>query len=602
MEELLSRGLRPPAWRRFSFAVLSSLAALLARGAFEPWLEGAAPYQFFFLAVIATSVYGGAAPGLLATALGGLWAVEFIFPPFASFQIPSVPHLVGLLLFLGVGASISVLGGWLHRSRIRETAARKHYEQTLLGIGDAVLSTDTEGKVLLMNRVAEDLTGMSVSEARGRHLNEVVRFVREGGDEPVENPIMVVLKTGGIVGLANHTDLLRKDGSRTPIDDSGAPVRDAHGNLIGAVLVFRDVSARRQAEQKLEAAEKQCRALLESITDCFVSVDADRKLSYANSVAEERFGLRLDASIGAPLHTLIPQFDTPDIARAIDRAILERETTVVEGFAASNGCWYDLVFYPHKEGASLYIRDITNRKRREDELKQANEDLRHFSFAASHDLREPLRTMTLFVELLELRHRETFDEQDRSQIRDVLSAGRRIDHLVRRLLEYTKVRDSLGVAPVPVDANQCLADALRDLAAAIEEARATFQVDALPRVLMEATHLYQVFQNLVGNALKYRQPGAECRIAIRSVSAEKIVTISIEDNGIGIPAEYAESVFSPFSRLHGPEISGAGIGLATCRRILDLFGGRIWVEPQELGTRICFSVRLADTQERAAGA
>jgi PAS domain S-box-containing protein len=602
LEELLSRGLRPPTWRRFGFALFSSFSALLARAAFEPWLASAVPYQFFFLAVIASSVYGGTAPGLVATVLGGIWAVGFIFPPFGSFEIPSLSYLVGLLLYFAVGASISLLGGWLHRSKIREAAGRMHYEQTLLGIGDAVLSTDADGQVLLMNRVAEELTGIPVSKARGQHLNEVVRFVREGGEEPVENPIQVVLKTGGIVGLANHTDILRNDGSRTPVDDSAAPVRDAEGNLIGAVLVFRDVSGRRQAEKKLEAAERQCRALLESIADCFVSVDADRNLTYANAVAEERFHLSAESSTGKPLRGLIPQFDTPEIAKALDRAIREGQTTVVEGFAASNGCWYDLVFYPHEEGASLYIRDITSRKRREDELRQANEDLRHFSFAASHDLREPLRTMTLFVELIELRHRANFDDQDRAQIRDVLSAGRRIDHLVRRLLEYTRVRDSLGVVPVPVDANQCLADALRDLAASIDEAQAEFSIGPLPGVLMEPTHLYQVFQNLISNALKYRRPGEVCRIAISSREEENLVTVSVEDNGIGIPAEYAESVFAPFSRLHGPEVSGAGIGLATCRRILDLFGGRIWIQPQERGTKICFCVRPAGTRERAAGA
>jgi PAS domain S-box-containing protein len=403
----------------------------------------------------------------LTTAVGA--AILFLFLLFATFEIGrATADRDQLILDLDVANS-------------RTSASRDLLHTTLTSIGDAVVATDGAGKVTFMNGVAESLTGWSEEQAKGRSLQEVLSLVNEETRSPVDNPAAKALREGLIVGLANHTVLISRNGAERPIDDSAAPIRNADGKIIGVVLVFRDVTERREAETQLHRLNR--------------------------------------------------------------------------------------------------------------DLRRTNQDLQQFSYAASHDLKEPLRTVSNYLQLIRGRYSGKVLDEEAGRLFDVAVAGaQRMHALVEALLEYSRsgeVGDST-LEPVPVD--KVVGDAIANLQSSISETDAAVSLGPLPVVTANPLHLTQVFENLIGNALKYRSEQTP-RISVTAEEGAQDWVFSVEDNGIGIPPEYQAQIFGIFKRLHGDEYPGTGIGLATCKKIVDRHGGTIWVA-SELGKGSRFSFTL----------
>jgi PAS domain S-box-containing protein len=222
--------------------------------------------------------------------------------------------------------------------------------------------------------------------------------------------------------------------------------------------------------------------------------------------------------------------------------------------------------------------DIDEQKRVEDELRRANLDLEQFAYSASHDLQEPLRTIKIYGELLTRRYSNRLDGQA-SEFLDYLRTGAsRMEMLVRDLLAYTQVT-KLDAPIAATDANATLSATLADLSSAIAESAARVTYDPLPAVQVHSTHLKQLFQNLVGNAIKYRDPERKPVVHVSAEQHAACWVFSVRDNGIGIEPEYKEQIFGLFKRLHtGDQYSGTGLGLAICHRIVERYQGRIWVE------------------------
>jgi light-regulated signal transduction histidine kinase (bacteriophytochrome) len=243
-------------------------------------------------------------------------------------------------------------------------------------------------------------------------------------------------------------------------------------------------------------------------------------------------------------------------------------------------------------GAVLTFRDITERRaaqraleERARELARSNADLEQFAYVASHDLQEPLRAVVSYLQLLERRYSGQLDERAEKYIGYAVDGGRRMQTLITDLLTYSRVgRRDIAMAPVEMDA--ILDRALASLQVAIEESGAEIVRDPLPTVLADATQMTQIFQNLVGNAIKFRgeaapriQISAERRAENGTDGQHGSWLFSVRDNGIGIAPEYRERVFVLFQRLHGrDEYSGTGIGLAVCKRIVERHGGTLWVD------------------------
>jgi light-regulated signal transduction histidine kinase (bacteriophytochrome) len=210
-------------------------------------------------------------------------------------------------------------------------------------------------------------------------------------------------------------------------------------------------------------------------------------------------------------------------------------------------------------------------------LQRSNADLEQFAYAASHDLQEPLRMISLYTQLLQEEYAGVLDETARSYVDFAVSGAQRMERLLQDLMAYSRVSAAPQGAAELSDAKIALDTALGNLEAAVRKSGAQFHIAELPSVAAPSVHLVLLFQNLIGNALKYCG-GKVPEIWIEVERADKFLKFSVKDNGIGIEAQYAKQIFGVFKRLHGAEYEGTGIGLAVCQRIVERTGGRIWLE------------------------
>ncbi|HEX4170251.1 MAG TPA: ATP-binding protein [Bryobacteraceae bacterium] len=232
----------------------------------------------------------------------------------------------------------------------------------------------------------------------------------------------------------------------------------------------------------------------------------------------------------------------------------------------------------HLQGFTKIISDETARKQLEDSLLAANTALEQFAYAASHDLQEPLRSIAIYAQLLLREEREQLSSAGTEYLAFITSSAAKMNTLIQDLLIYARA----GVAntpPAPAPLDQDVEAALSQLAGVIQETGARVTHDPLPVITAERHQTTRLFVNLISNAIKYRSPERAPTIHISAKPIDdRWTTISLADNGIGFAPEHAEKIFDPFTRLHGPEYSGSGVGLAICRRIVENWGGRIWAK------------------------
>jgi PAS domain S-box-containing protein len=288
-------------------AVAVMVVATLVRWLLDPALGNHLQYITYFVAIVVVATYAGRWPSILAMILGWLAADFFFTAPRGSFTglAGESEFLVGSTAYFLASIAIVFLGESMHTARRRAEADREALRVTLLSIGDAVIATDLEARVNFMNSVAETLTGWTAREAEGKSLDEVFQIVNEASRKPVENPAARALREGVIVGLANHTVLIAKDGAERPIDDSAAPIRGEQGSLAGTVLVFRDITERKEAERSLRESEARKTAIFEAALDCIITIDHKGCVIEFNAAAERTFGYRRDEVLGRELAELI---------------------------------------------------------------------------------------------------------------------------------------------------------------------------------------------------------------------------------------------------------------------------------------------------------
>jgi PAS domain S-box-containing protein len=519
--------------------------------------------------------------------------------------------LFAFLMAASVATNRAVLAREQSLGETRE--ARDLLETTLTSIGDAVIATDAEGRIVFSNPTARGLLRAGDTDLAGRPLQDVFRIVNEYTRATVESPVAKVMREGTVVGLANHTILIAQDGTEIPIDDSGAPVRGADGKIRGTVLVFRDITERKRAEE----ATRLLAEVVESSDDAIISKDLDGRVTSWNKGAERLFGYSAAEMIGRPISVLAP----PDRVGEMP-AILERikRGEGVEHFESirrgKDGRLVNvsLTVSPILDasgrivGASKIARDITERTLAEqsiaeqaDRLARSNANLQQFTYAASHDLQEPLRTVVTFTQLLADRYGKKLDGEANEFMNFVISAARRMQLLITDLLSYSRSVHHEDVPLKEVSLNDAVDLAAHNLQLAIEESGAVLETGRLPAVYADKVQMIQLFQNLISNAIKYKSKDSP-RIQIAAEQNGEEWVFSVCDNGIGIPTEYKEYVFGVFKRLHGNAQSGTGVGLAICKSIVERHGGRIWVESEPgQGSTFKFSISAKGASGGAAG-
>jgi chemotaxis family two-component system sensor kinase Cph1 len=348
--------------------------------------------------------------------------------------------------------------------------------------------------------------------------------------------------------------------------------------------------------------------------------DDDRTLVYQNSIAAQMSHAMIgesweEANTALERRNADGDLLTPESAPVIralrGEIVRNQEVHVLIKDSGEQFVWiYNAVPVRNKRGeirrVVLNVRDITDERRRDEalaalnrDLERSNRDLEHFASMVAHDLREPLRIIGSYSQLLARRNAATLDEISRHHLQHILTNVDRMDALIHSLMELSRLDTEGARGLVRVDANLCLGISIHNLQFKVDEAEATVTTDPLPVVLANETLLVHLFQNLLSNAIKYsdRRP----RVHVSVEKGGNHWQFSVRDNGIGIASRDHERIFEMFQRLHAREqYSGTGIGLSLCKRIVGRFGGRIWVESQpHQGSTFFFTLPFCEQDDQS---
>jgi PAS domain S-box-containing protein len=407
----------------------------------------------------------------------------------------------------------------------------------------------------------------------------------------------------------------RKNGSEFPIEIMLSPLESTEGILVTAAI--RDISVRKAAEKHLAQMEGRYRGLLEAAPDAMVVVNQAGEIVLLNVQAEKQFGYRRDELVGQKVKNIIPEGFAErllaDALRSAEDALAQQIGTGIElNGRRKNGSEFpiEIMLSPLESAEGILVtaavRDITMRKKAEahllqkvEELNRSNEELEQFAYIASHDLQEPLRMVASYTQLLSRRYKGKLDSNADEFISFAVDGASRMQRLIKDLLAYSRV-GTRAKDLFDTSSEEALQQALINLRGAVEESGAQVTHDPLPIVVADEMQLIQLFQNLVGNAIKYQNPGTP-RVHISAArDGEKRWTFSVRDNGLGIDSQYFERIFGMFQRLHKrEEFEGTGVGLAICKKIVERHGGSISVK-SELGHGSTFSFALGESEKSPA--
>ncbi len=539
------------------------------------------------------------------------------------------------------------------KERVRRLV--KQRQLLLDSAGEGVYGLDKEGRTTFVNPAAARMLGWTAQELIGQPQHDVIHHSRsDGSPYPAEQcPIYSAIREGRTRTV--HDEVFwRRDGTSFAVEYTSTPIREGE-EISGAVVVFRDCTERRAAQE--DALRKNSLfQLLQQITEAanearsieqVMQFALDRICSHTgwplghvyltgegepgellptniwNQNAPPRFepfrmvteattfklGRGLPGRVVATNQpnllaelALDPDFSRVETAQQVGitsafafPVSVSAEVTAVLEFFSEEPAPLDAFFLGIMAQIGRQLGEVIQRIRAEERLRQSNRELEIFASVASHDLQEPLRKITAFGDRLEKHGREALDEKGRRYLSRMTAAATRMQALIDDLLTFARV-GARARTPESLDLNRLVTEVESDLEAAIEETGASIEVSELPLVSGDPVQMRQLFQNLIGNSLKFRHADRKLQISVsgRIVTRQigQVCEIEISDNGIGFEPQYAERIFEVFGRLHGrAEYAGTGMGLAICRKIVERHGGEISARSQP-GQGAQFTIQL----------
>jgi PAS domain S-box-containing protein len=476
-----------------------------------------------------------------------------------------------------------------HKMERKLKESQQWLATTLKSIGDAVIATDINRLVTFMNPVSETLTGWKQEEGVGRPLSEVFNIVNEKTGKHVEDPATRVLRQGVLVGLEEHTLLIAKDGTKRIIDDSGALIRDEKENITGVVLVFRDITQHKRSEEALRESEKKYSNLVEN-SQTGIYIDQDERMVFANNRLAEIYRYQREDLIGIETWRLVHPGD-----RALTRQMRSRRL-MGEG-APSDYEARGLT----KDGETIWIRrrnirieyegrpailgnvvDITEQKRVEEELRKINEELKNFVHIVSHDLKTPIISIQGFSSRLLKHYQEKLGEKGRRYLEQIKSSAYRMEVLVSDLLALSRIGWVVSNFK-EVSSSKIVSDITSDLHDRLKKNQIKLVVaPSFPTIYCDGERIYQVFQNLLVNAIKFMGDTRNPKIEIGYQDKGECHLFYVADNGIGIDPKHHRKIFEMFQRLGEiRDEEGTGLGLGIVDKIVSSHGGKVWVESEK---------------------
>jgi len=518
---------------------------------------------------------------------------------------------------------------------------RKQWEEALIESEDRYrflyehnpsmyFTVDPETLILSVNQFGAEQLGFTVRELVGQSVLKVFC------GEDRETVILNIKRCVNNLGQLFHWELrkIRRDGSMIWVKETARAVKDTDGKITVLIVceditelkelesILRetqdtlelkvqertkelskcnirlesDIGEIKRIERALRESEEKFRALAENSPDIISRLDKELRYKYVNH-GSNTLGLSSENLVGKKIEDITPLNGITKIWMESARKVLktgeiremEYEFPSIHGLKVFHS--YMVPEYDGGEIESLLVvsHDVTQRKQLEEELKatvkelrHSNEELRQFAYVASHDLQEPLRTITSFTQLIERRYKDKLDSDADEFIEYIVDAAKRMQTLINDLLNYSRVATKKKEIEL-IDIEEVFNSVLNNLNTAIYENDAEITYENLPKIMAEPGQMIQLFQNLIGNAIKFRKLEIPPKIHIKAHKDKNEYIFSVADNGIGMEPQYAERIFTIFQRLHTKEeYEGTGIGLAISKRVVELHGGRIWVE-SELG-------------------
>ncbi|MGE5401166.1 MAG: sensor histidine kinase [Ignavibacteriales bacterium] len=575
---------------KYSFLVFLSSVLLMA-GVFIWDIVTPLGYSIWLLYIIPllvlptkyltkTYIYTTAFAGALLTVLGFMLDPAGISPRIGLF------NRLMFIVILVITAYLQTIRKKIY-SRLddSEILFRSTFEQANIGIGH--ISIDF--KWLRINHRYREILGYSEEELSKLTFMDVTY----PDDLKEEEVYLAQLRNGTISSYSMEKRFIHRNGSLVWVYLTKSSARDEKGNLKFYISAVEDISQRKAIEEALSRSEERFRQLADAMPQIVWSAEPDGYMDYFNERWYEYTGFNPGETMGWEWQQVV---HPDDVAGTVDSW----------KNALSTGNIYEVTFrlkrhdgeYRWQLGRGIPLKDLSgkiikwfgsttdiheqkiNQVKLEvtlKELERSNKELEQFAYVASHDLQEPVRTVKSFTQLLERRYKDKLDANASEYISFITDGAGRMQQLINDLLEYSRV-STRGKSFQSVKCEAILDTVKKNLSLTIQETGAVITNDPLPEITADQTQLIQLFQNLISNAIKFTT-GKTPEIKIGAADKGKEWIFSVSDNGIGIDPQYAEKIFVIFQRLHSREkFSGTGIGLAVCKKIVELHGGRIWVE------------------------
>ena len=495
------------------------------------------------------------------------------------------------------------------RKLAEESLAAQHaFLKQVLDISpNPMFARNREGIFTLANKAMAEFYGTTVDEIIG--TKDVVYLTENELERKFRSEDRAVIDSGqGVVVLGE--EITTRMGKKCWVQSYKQPLIGPDGKADQVLVALVDVTHHKLAEKALQEEKSLSDSIINSLPGIFYMFDTEGKFLNWNKNFEKVGGYNSEEMLNRHPADFFVGAEKQTVGQAIQEVFEKGESSVEANFTSRDGIgapYFLTGVRIEREGQFLLLGtgiDISqikeaqeNLKKAVDDLGRSNNELERFAYVASHDLQEPLRMVASYLQLLERRYKEKLDGDALEFINYAVDGSNRMKTLINDLLAYSRV-GTRGIEFTPINCETALAIALNNLQIAIEETNAEISHDLMPQVMGDEGQIAQIFQNLVGNAIKFRGDKIP-RIHIGVEQDGNEWLFSVSDNGIGLEAQYYERIFIIFQRLHNrEEYFGTGIGLAISKRIIERHGGRIWVESKPgVGSTFFFTIPIIGVQQ-----